>query len=131
MYFHFGPTKISGTTDVVGTRAAQSTYAFAEGYTNRPFAEFITLQNPTGTTETALVTFYTPTHAYQEQVTVLAHSRLTIDVDVDLAKQGASGAVSTLVQVQGAGAVMVAERPQYFVFNQGGGGTDVIGYTGN
>ncbi|TMC86325.1 MAG: hypothetical protein E6J10_07030 [Chloroflexi bacterium] len=62
---------------------------------------------------------------------MLAHSRLTIDVDVDLAKQGASGAVSTLVQVQGAGAVMVAERPQYFVFNQGGGGTDVIGYTGN
>ncbi len=131
MYFHFGPTRISGTTDVVGTRAAQSTYAFAEGYTNRPFAEFITLQNPTGTTETALVTFYTPTHAYQEQVTVLAHSRTTIDVDNDLARQGASGAVSTLVQVQGAGAVMVAERPQYFVFNQGGGGTDVIGYTGN
>ncbi|TMC16962.1 MAG: hypothetical protein E6J33_08645 [Chloroflexi bacterium] len=66
---------------------------------------------------------------------MLAHSRLTIDVDVDLAKQGASGAVSTLVQVQGAGAVMVAERPQYFVFNLGGnlggGGTDVIGYTGN
>ncbi len=131
MYFHFGPTRISGTTDVVGTPAAQSTYAFAEGYTNRPFAEFITLQNPTGTTETALVTFYTPTHAYQEQVTVLAHSRTTIDVDNDLARQGASGAVSTLVQVQGAGAVMVAERPQYFVFNQGGGGTDVIGYTGN
>jgi hypothetical protein len=135
MYFHFGPTRISGTTDVVGTPAAQSTYAFAEGYTNRPFAEFITLQNPTGNTETALVTFYTPTHAYQEQVTVVAHSRLTIDVDVDLAKQGASGAVSTLVQVQGAGAVMVAERPQYFVFNLGGnlggGGTDVIGYTGS
>src|SRR3989440_422216 len=129
MYFHFGPTRISGTTDVVGTPAAQSTYAFAEGYTNRPFAEFITLQNPTGTTETALVTFYTPTHAYQEQVTVLAHSRTTIDVDNDLARQGASGAVSTLVQAQGAGAVIVAERPQYFVFNQGGGGTDVIGST--
>ena len=131
MYFHFGPTRISGTTDVVGTPAAQSTYAFAEGYTNRPFAEFITLQNPTGSSETALVTFYTPTHAYQEQETVVAHSRLTIDVDTDLAKQGASGAVSTLVQAQGAGAVLVAERPQYFVFNSGQGGTDVIGYTGN
>ena len=87
MYFHFGSTRISGTTDVVGTPAAQSTYAFAEGYTNRPFAEFITLQNPTGSSETALVTFYTPTHAYQEQETVVAHSRLTIDVDTDLAKQ--------------------------------------------
>ena len=28
-------------------------------------------------------------------------------------------------------AVIVAERPQYFAFNGGQGGTDVIGYTGN
>ena len=61
---------------------------------------------------------------------MLAHSRTTIDVDNDLARQGASGAVSTLVQAQGAGAVIVAERPQYFAFNSGQGGTDVIGYTG-
>jgi len=131
MYFHFGPTRISGTTDVVGTPAAQSTYAFAEGYTNGSFSEFITLQNPTGNDELVMVTFYTPTNAYQELVKVTAHSRSTIDVNKDLAAKGASGAVSTLVQAQGTGAVLVAERPQYFVFNGGQGGTDVIGYTGN
>jgi hypothetical protein len=131
MYFHFGPNHISGTTDVVGARASSTTYAFAEGYTNSPFVEFITLQNPTGTNETALVTFYTPTHSYQEQVTVVAHSRQTINVNADLLKQGASGAVSTLVQAQGTGALLVVERPQYFIYNGGQGGTDVIGYTGN
>ena len=130
MYFHFGPNRISGTTDVVGTPAAHTSYAFAEGYTNGSFAEFLTLQNPTGNNETALVTFYTPTNAYQEQVSVTAHSRTTIDVKRDLAAKGASGAVSALVQVQGAGAQIVAERPIYFILNGGQGGTDVIGYTG-
>jgi hypothetical protein len=130
MYFHFGPNHISGTTDVVGTPAAQTTYAFAEGYTNGSFSVFLTLQNPTSNNETALVTFYTPTNAYQEQVSVTAHSRTTIDVNRDLAAKGASGAVSALVQAQGAGAVIVAERPIYFMFNGGQGGSDVIGYTG-
>jgi hypothetical protein len=131
MYFHFGPNHISGTTDVVGTPAAQTTYAFAEGYTNGSFSEFLTLQNPTGSNETALVTFYTTTNVYQEQVPVTAHSRTTIDVNRDLAAKGASGAVSALVQVQGTGAVIVAERPIYFMFNNGQGGSDVIGYTGS
>ena len=130
MYFHFGANHISGTTDVVGTPAAKTTYAFAEGYTNGSFSEFLTLQNPTSANETALVTFYTPTNAYQEQVPVTAHSRTTINVNNDLAAKGASGAVSALVQVQGAGAVIVAERPIYFMFNGGQGGSDVIGYTG-
>src|SRR5437588_10069067 len=80
--------------------------------------------------ETALVTFYTTTNVYQEQVPVTAHSRTTIDVNRDLAAKGASGAVSALVQVQGTGAVIVAERPIYFMINGGQGGSDVIGYTG-
>ena len=130
MYFHFGSNHISGTTDVVGTPAAHTTYAFAEGYTNGSFSEFLTLQNPTSNNETALVTFYTPTNAYQEQVSVTAHSRTTIDVNRDLASKGASGAVSALVQAQGAGALIVAERPIYFMLNSGQGGSDVIGYTG-
>ena len=130
MYFHFGPSHISGTTDIIGTPAAQSIYAFAEGYTNGSFTEFITLQNPTANNETALVTFYTTTNTYQETVSITAHSRTTINVNNDLASKGASGAVSTLVQAQGAGAVIVAERPIYFIYGSDQGGSDVIGYTG-
>lgn len=130
MYFHFGPNHISGTTDVVGTPAAHTTYAFAEGYTNGSFTEFITLQNPTSNNETALVTFYTTTSAYQETVSITAHSRTTINVNSDLASKGASGAVSALIQAQGTGAVIVAERPIYFIYNGDQGGSDVIGYTG-
>ena len=57
MYFHFGPKGITGTTDVVGTPAAQTTYAFAEGYTLGNFSEFLTVQNPNATAETLTVTY--------------------------------------------------------------------------
>jgi hypothetical protein len=64
MYFgydHVGDgrtTKATGGTDVleqVGS-AAKSDYSFAEGYTNLGYDEWLTIQNPTASTETVDMT---------------------------------------------------------------------------
>ncbi len=53
MYFHYGSSRISGGTDVVGEAGPSShaVYTFAEGYTFGNFREFLTLQNPNSTVE--------------------------------------------------------------------------------
>jgi hypothetical protein len=136
MYFHFGSAHISGGTDVVGTPAANNVYTFAEGYTGGAFSEFLTLQNPTGNSETVAVTLFTQgsqSFVFQEQIVVAAHSRSTIDINSLLNPMGA-GSVS--MAVQALSGTIVAERPMYFIFQPAGisnasqGGTNVIGYTG-
>jgi pro-kumamolisin-like protein len=136
MYFHFGGAHISGGTDVVGTPAANNVYTFAEGYTGGAFSEFLTLQNPTGNSETVAVTLFTQgsqSFVFQEQVVVGAHTRSTININTLLNPMGA-GSVS--MAVQALSGTIVAERPMYFIFQPAGissasqGGTNVIGYTG-
>ncbi|GAC1348876.1 MAG: hypothetical protein NVSMB27_18290 [Ktedonobacteraceae bacterium] len=129
MFFHFGSQHYSGLTDVVGTSAAHNVYAFAEGFTANGFAEFLTLQNPTGNNETVAITLFTDSGlVLQQQVDVGAHSRKTVGINgvISFAPSG----VAMTVQALGANAVIVAERPMYFDFAGDPGGTDVIGYTG-
>lgn len=131
MYFHFSSAHISGGTDVVGTPAANSIYAFAEGYTANTFTEFLTLQNPTSNAETVAVTLFTQ-HGlvFQQQVVVGAHTRSTLNIN-DLLNPMGADSVSMVVQVIGSNGTIVAERPMYFIFaGNEPGGTDVIGYTG-
>jgi hypothetical protein len=127
MYFHFGPKNIQGTTDVVGEPAAQTTYAFAEGYTLGSFNEFLTLQNPNATAETATVTYYLTTTSFSATYSLPANSRTTINVNTTVASRG-GGAVSMLVTASG---TVVAERPMYFIYGTSQGGSDVIGFTGS
>lgn len=126
MWFQFGPSHISGTTDALGTPTAQSTYAFAEGYTLGNFVTFLTLQNPTATAETVTVTYYLTTTSFSKQYNLLAHSRTTINVNTEVSSVG-GGAVSTLVSASG---VVVTERPIYFIYGTSPGGSDVMGFTG-
>ncbi len=135
MYFHYHGN-IPGITEVVGTPAAHTIYAFAEGYTGGAFTEYLTLQNPTANNETVAVTLFTG-HGLilQQQVIVAAHSRGTVTINNVLNPIGADS-VSLVVQALGNGALIVAERPQYFSYGIQGtrytarGATDVIGYTG-
>ncbi len=140
MFFHYGPSNYSGSTEAIGEAgpASHSVYAFAEGYTANTFAEYLTLQNPTNTDETVAVTLLADTYVWQQQVIVPAHSRQTITIN-DLVtpiaqaynNMGANSfAVSLTVQALGANAKIVAERPMYFDYYGDPGGTDVIGYTG-
>jgi hypothetical protein len=124
--------------------SSHTTYTFAEGYTsninNNNFQEWLTLQNPTSSSETVAVTYFADNTILQQELTLPAHSRTTIYVNnliMPLATSypGSNGvdpyADSISVQVLGAGTV-VAERPMYFLYNNSkAGGTDVIGYTGS
>ena len=140
MYFHYGSAHYSGGTEAVGEAgpASHSVYAFAEGYTTNTFQEYLTLQNPTNADETVAVTLFADTYVMQQQVIVKAHSRQTTGINslvVPIAQaynnMGANSySVSLSVQVLGASAKIVAERPMYFDFYGDPGGTDVLGYTG-
>jgi kumamolisin len=137
MYFHFGPSHISGGTDIVGETgpASHNVYSFAEGYTGGSFNEFLSVQNPNGNQETISVTLFTRSVVFQLQAVVAAHSRKTFSINGILNPIN-GGSVSMTVQAIGSNSFIVSERPMYFIYSISGisgtinGGTDVIGYTG-
>ena len=138
MYFHYGSSRISGGTDIVGEAgpASHNVYAFAEGFTGGSFSEFLTLQNPTSNDETISATLFTPSVVFQFQAIVKMHSRKTFGINSILNPVN-GGAVSMTIQAMQNSAVIVAERPMYFIYTNGSisgpmpGGSDVIGYTGS
>jgi subtilase family serine protease len=145
MYFHYGSARISGGTDAVGEAGPSShaVYAFAEGYTNTNFNEYLTLQNPNGATETVAITLFADMTIIQEMLQLQPHSRTTVGINglvVPMATAFPTNPsyvgfeVSMDIQVVNAGGgsgTIVAERPLYFNYFGDPGGTDVIGYTGN
>lgn len=145
MYFHYGSARISGGTDAVGEAGPSShaVYAFAEGYTNTNFNEYLTLQNPNAATETVAITLFADMTITQEMLQLQPHSRTTVGINglvVPMATAYPTNPsyvgfeVSMDIQVVNAGGgsgTIVAERPLYFNYFGDPGGTDVIGYTGN
>ena len=127
-----------GGTDVLGQvgPAALTVYTFAEGYTNVGYDEWLTLQNPTGTSETINVTLFNAVgNSYAFSVTVKAHSRGTVDiVNVVLHNLYRNGdgykGFEVSMTVQTANGPFVAERPMYWNASNTLGGSDIIGYTG-
>lgn len=132
----------AGGTDVIGQAgpASFASYTFAEGYNNKGYNEWLTVQNPTSNDEALSVTMingygrvYVPTG-----IVVHAHSRYTMDVTslvlqylVQPGDDHRGYEVSLSVQTSGTGAFFVAERPMYWNTGSGGtsGGSDVIGYS--
>jgi kumamolisin len=144
MYFHYGPSLISGATDVVGEAgpSSHSVYMFAEGYTYGSFNEFLTLQNPNNTAESVAITLFANNTMVQEMLQLQPHSRSTVSVNsliVPMALAYPTTPIYKAYEVSmdiqaftggGAPATVVAERPLYFNFSGDPGGTDVLGYTG-
>lgn len=128
MYFHFGPQRISGGTDVVGEvgPANHSLYNFAEGFATSTFSEFLTLENPNSVAETVTISMYASGPLKTLTQPVPAHSRATVNINSVVP---AGSAVSVSVQAQSG--TIVAERPMYFIMGSSPGGTDVIGFTGD
>ena len=147
MFFHFNhfdralnrtTTAMGGTDDVGQSGAATNTsYSFAEGYTFNGYDEWLTAQNPTNNLETVWVTLINGKGTvYSFSISVLAHSRYTLNVDEKVVLQmyhtgdGTGGyQVSTTVQTTD-GSAFVAERPMYWNVGGSQGGDDVIGYLG-
>jgi outer membrane protein assembly factor BamB len=142
-YKHTLPQSATGGTDVLGQigPASFSSYSFAEGYTNTGYNEWLTIQNPTSSSETVYVTLVNQAAKSSTQsFTVAAHSRFTLDVTALIQRVFAPGtnsagnSISMTVQSLN-NSPFVAERPMYW--NTSGvssfvttGGSDVIGYIG-
>jgi hypothetical protein len=130
-----------GGTDVTGQAgvARVTAYSFAEGYSNQGYDEWLTVQNPTATSEPIWVILVNGDgHTYAQQYAVGAHTRYTIDVGAlvsqHLIQPGETyRGYEVSMTVQSTSGVFVAERPMYWDTGAGGtqGGTDVIGYLGN
>ncbi len=144
MYFGYkhvadGRTTLAmGGTDVLGQLgpAARSDYSFAEGYTNLGYDEWLTIQNPTGSTETVTVTVSNGVGTiYTFAVQVVGHSRYTVDM-VAIVQQhlfhGGNGykGFEISMAVQSSSGPFVVERPMYWNASGTQGGSDVIGYAG-
>ncbi|HTK06213.1 MAG TPA: cellulase family glycosylhydrolase [Ktedonobacteraceae bacterium] len=129
-----------GGSDVIGQvgPASTTTYNFAEGYSNKGYNEWLTLQNPTSATETIYLTLrngygrvYSP-----PGIQVPAASRHTVDITAmvlqALVRAGDDHrGYEVSLTAYTTGGAFVAERPMYSNTGGGGtqGGTDVIGYT--
>ena len=135
MYFHYASQQISGGTDAIGEAgpASHSLYNFAEGFVRSDFLEFLTVQNPTNTAETASVTLYVNKTTRQTTLALLPHSRNTLGINgfLGLPPGLPSSSYEVAMTVQATSGVIVAERPMYFISGSIQGGTDVIGFTGD
>jgi hypothetical protein len=105
------------------------TWYFAEGYTGSSFTEFLTLENPNASSNTATVQYFLGSGApLTKQYTLAANSRTTLVVNQEV---GANQSVSIVVT---GSLPLVAERPMYFTYTGLAGftipgGTDVLGAT--
>ncbi|HEY6408743.1 MAG TPA: hypothetical protein VIY29_14880, partial [Ktedonobacteraceae bacterium] len=144
MYFGYAhvsagrSTLATGGSDVLGQvgPAGMSAYSFAEGYTNLGYDEWLTIQNPTPTTETITVTVVNAMGTvYTFSVQVVGHSRYTVDMAAIVSQHlyrptdGFKGYEISLA-VQSVGGPFVVERPMYWNASGTQGGSDVIGYAG-
>ena len=134
----------AGGTDVIGQAgpANYAAYTFAEGYTNKGYNEWLTLQNPTHSTENITLTLSNSYgRSFSQNVSIAATSRTTTDITqlvaqhlVHVGDDYRDYEVTMSLSASG-GAVFVAERPMYW--NTSGssfvtqGGSDSIGYVGN
>src|SRR6266536_302286 len=140
-YTHVGDgrtTLATGGTDVLGQvgPAALSAYSFAEGYTDRGYDEWLTIQNPTPNTETITVTAVNAVgtvYTFMQQV--LGHSRYTVDMAAIVIQHmyhpsdGYNGYEISLA-VHSSNGPFVVERPMYWNASGTQGGSDVLGYAG-
>ena len=134
-YFRYNGV-ISGGTDVIGLPGpAKSSYSFSEGYTGKGFSEFLTLQNPSTTSQDVVVRLYLASSITTEQVvTVGPQTRVTLNINAmvqPIAQANSRAGHAVSISVQAVNGAIVAERPMYFNFhNLAQGGTDVVGFSG-
>jgi photosystem II stability/assembly factor-like uncharacterized protein len=113
----------------VVTANVSKTWYFAEGYTGSGFTEFLTLENPNASPNTAIVEYLLGSGAPITKNYALApNSRTTLVVNQEV---GANQNVSMVVT---GSLPLVAERPMYFTYTGLAGftipgGTDVLGAT--
>ena len=141
MFFHYNNNHgltATGGTDITGQKGPATTkvYSFAEGYTNIGYNEWLTLQNPTASSETINVGLANELgRVYTTAFVVGAQSRFTVDitglVTHSLVQPGDGfQAYEVSMAVQSAAGAFVAERPMYWNASGTAGGSNILGYIG-
>ena len=127
MYFNYR-NKWAGGHNAVGAQGPDTVFYFAEGSTREngsdgSFEEWICIQNPGLTDAGVKITYWTAKGTTETQdVTVGAHSRSTVDVNLRL---GENKDVSSRVE---SNVPVLVERPMYFNYHEAwAGGDDVMG----
>jgi virginiamycin B lyase len=146
LFFQYQHSTLStvGLTDVMGQSgpATFTAYSFAEGYSNRGYNEWLTLQNPTASNETITIKLMNGYgRTYTQTLSVAAQSRFTIDITAlvlqYLVHSGDDhrGYEVSMTVSAATGSPFVAERPMYWNTSGGSfptrGGSDILGYVGN
>ena len=133
-----------GGSDAVGQigPAAATAYSFSEGYVGNGYNEFLTLQNPTTSVESLMLTLINGYgRSYSEAVSVGVTTRVTLNITA-LALQyllhrgdGLPGYEIAMSIQSPTNIPFVAERPMYWNQMASGfptqGGDVIIGYTGS
>jgi hypothetical protein len=149
MYFQYVHTlngstlHVIGGTEVTGQTGTYTSYSFAEGYSNKGYNEWLTLQNPNGSPQTLyLIMVNGYGRLYTQTISLGANTRYTQDISaLVLAHMVQPGddhrayEVSMTVETLNGG-FFVAERPMYSnTFGLSSfptqGGNDAFGYPGN
>ena len=127
MYFNY-KQKWTGGHVIMGTDSPKTKWYFAEGSTQPGFEEWLAVQNATDQNATVTCTFLKSDGTQQvENYGVGANSRWTLDVS-----KAVGVGVDSAIVIESSVPV-VAERPMYFSYKEGGpayswtGGHDVVG----
>jgi hypothetical protein len=129
-----GPTPIHDGDVSAGAIAAAKTWDFAEGSTLPGFWEYLSLENPSGLSTNATLTYQLQSGGpIAKAVPIAAHSRVTVEVFNPLYGVGSNqGGVS--VHIASDSQPIVAERPMYMAHDFGtgmvAGATVVVGSNG-
>jgi len=122
---------VTGAATVVGTPSPEKDWLFAEGYTGPNFHEYLVLANfdPSVTANVTVILEYS--NGQVNPTTVAVPPRSQYFFDVNAASASFPQSTTELSTEITSDAPIVAQRQEYFRFNQSvPGGTDVIGEPG-
>jgi hypothetical protein len=127
MVYNFGSGLVAGATVAVGASSLAQLFGFAAGSTVSSNHEYLTIQNPGGTTANVTATYYSNNGPVTKSFAVVAGSRHTVDV-TNSAEGAGPGFASVGIVLSSDQPVMV-EKTSYDSSTGGYGATDAVGYT--
>jgi hypothetical protein len=126
MVHDFGSGKVAGAHDIVGT-SLSTLFGFSALSTAPGDFDYLTVLNPGSTTATLNLAYYTASGQVNRTVTLVAHSRHTIQVFNS--PQGPGASTDPIGVVIIASSPVLVEKPTYSTNTIGYGATDTTAYS--
>jgi HYDIN/CFA65/VesB family protein/centrosomal CEP192-like protein len=123
---NFGSGTVAGATVVVGSTGLSEVFGFAALSTAAGENDFLTIQNPGGSTAHVHITYYATGGTIERDVTVGPNTRLTVEVfSQNQLGPGHTPAGAVLSSDQ----PVLVEKPTYNATSGAFGATDTVGYS--